>query len=131
MTEHAPTGCSLEITGRPATWTVRVVGELDHDTSDDLVDTVVAHLRSRPRPRVVRLDFSGLTWIDSSGLSALLMIHRYTSSLGADLCLDNRPAVLDHRLLLTDILGHLTRPVPPADGREAGADGGATRAGVT
>ncbi|MFJ7147218.1 STAS domain-containing protein [Streptomyces sp. NPDC100445] len=116
---------------RPATWTVRVVGELDHDTSDDLVDTVVAHLRSHPRPRVVHPDFSGPTWIDSSGLSALLMIRRYTSSLGAGLCLDNRPAVLDHRLLLTDILGHLTRPVTPADDREAGADGDATRAGAT
>ncbi|MFF9091358.1 STAS domain-containing protein [Streptomyces sp. NPDC014991] len=115
MTEHAPTELSLEITGRPAVWTVHIAGELEYDTSDDLVDTVVGHLRRHPRPSVVRLDFRGLTWIDSSGLSALLMVHRYTSSLGADLRLDNRPGFLDHRLELTDILEHLTRPLPPAD----------------
>ncbi|MFB0617689.1 STAS domain-containing protein [Streptomyces sp. AGS-58] len=131
MTEHAAPAFSLEATAEPAVWTVHVTGELEYATSDDLVDAVVGHLQRHPRPRVVRLDFRGLTWIDSSGLSALLMVHRYTSSLGADLCLDNRPDFLDHRLRLTDILDHLTRPVTPADARGAGADGDATRAGAT
>ncbi|MEV6117474.1 STAS domain-containing protein [Streptomyces sp. NPDC052109] len=110
---------------------MHIAGELDYDTSDELVETVVRHLRHRPYTSEVRLDFTALTWIDSSGVAALLMIHRTTSALGAVLRLDNRPGFLDHRLRLTDVLGHLTGPVIPAEppGREA--DGDTTRAGAT
>ncbi|MEU6772275.1 STAS domain-containing protein [Streptomyces sp. NPDC046759] len=131
MTEHRPVEFDVEITGEPSRWTVHIAGELDYDTSDDLVDTVVRHLRRHPEPGRIRLDFRSLTWIDSSGLSALLMIHRRTSALGADLCLDNRPDFLDQRLRLTDILGYLTRPAAAADARGTETEGDATTAGAT
>ncbi|MEU6478095.1 STAS domain-containing protein [Streptomyces sp. NPDC047017] len=110
MNAHPPGEFSLTVTREASALTVRLAGELDYDTGDELVATVVAHLGGRPHPREVRLDFGGLTWIDSSGLAALLMAHRHISAAGADLHLDHRPDFLDRRLRRTDILGHLTEP---------------------
>ncbi|SED99589.1 anti-anti-sigma factor [Streptomyces misionensis] len=131
MTGYFPAEFSVEITEHPAGCTVRIAGELDYDTSDELVETVVRHLRGRRHTGEVRLDFGGLTWIDSSGLSALLMIHRTTSALGAALRLDNRPGFLDHRLRLTDILDHLTGPVRAGGLPGSEGEGDHTRAGVS
>ncbi|MGQ4420594.1 STAS domain-containing protein [Streptomyces sp. SAS_269] len=127
MTQHSVTDFSLTTVSAPSTLTVRVAGELDYDTSDEMVDTVVARLAGPPAPRHVRLDFTGLTWIDSIGLSALLMIHRHTRAVGAALHLDNRPDVLERMLRHTNVLGHLTGPVaagepgPPKEGGVTGA----------
>ncbi|WP_225850408.1 STAS domain-containing protein [Streptomyces sp. HPF1205] len=114
MTEQPPTAFTLAVSREGATLTVRVNGDLDFGTSDDLTETVDEQLAAGPPPRDVRLDFSGLTWIDSSGLSALLTVHRRTGAVGATLHLDNRPEVLRRMLDLTDVLGYLT--APPAGG---------------
>ncbi|WP_190016842.1 STAS domain-containing protein [Streptomyces lucensis] len=113
------------------TLTFHVTGELDYDTSGDLVHCVVEHIDRHPGPREVRLDFRALTWIDSSGLSALLMIHRRAGAAGAELRLDNRPGFLDDRLRLTNVLEHLIGCAQPLDAGTPEADGDATRAGVT
>lgn len=119
MTASPPAEFTLVVRREPAVLTVRVNGELDYDTSDDLVDEVIGHLAAdQDPPREVRLDFGALTWIDSSGLSALLMIHRRTSALGAALRLDHRPEFLERLLRITNVLDHLTAP---ATGREPSA----------
>ncbi|MCS0603044.1 STAS domain-containing protein [Streptomyces sp. LP11] len=110
MTSLSPAEFALSFFREPATLTVRVCGELDYDTSEDLVDAVVARLEEGPPPREVRLDFGALTWIDSSGLAALLMIHRRTDSAGAVLRLENRPGFLERLLHVTNVLEHLTAP---------------------
>ncbi len=58
----------------------------------------------------MRMDLRDPSWIDSSGLSALLMIHRRTSAVGPTLRLDHRPDFLDRLLRLTDVMDHLTAP---------------------
>ncbi|MFE3638247.1 STAS domain-containing protein [Streptomyces cellostaticus] len=127
MTQHPATEFSLTTVSAPSTLIVRVAGELDYDTSDELVDTVAAGLARAPAPRHVRLDFAALTWIDSMGLSALLMVHRHTRAAGAALYLDNRPDVLERMLGHTNVLDHLTAPVtqdapgPPKEGDVTGA----------
>jgi anti-anti-sigma factor len=127
---------ALAISRENAVLTVRVSGELDYDTSDDLTEEVAAHLTAAQPPiHDVRMDFTGLTWIDSSGLSALLSVHRRARALGATLHLDNRPGVLERMLRLTDVLGYLTAAptvssagVPRPAARE---DDGLTGAGAT
>ncbi|MGW4560933.1 STAS domain-containing protein [Streptomyces sp. NPDC004561] len=132
MTDLSPAEFAVDCVREPDTLTVRVGGELDYDTSDDLLDAVTGHLTGEQEPwRDVRLDFSELTWIDSSGLAALLMIHRRTSALGATLHLDNRPDVLERMLHITNVLGHLTAPVTPGRTRTAEPDEGIRGAGVT
>ncbi|MFF8288919.1 STAS domain-containing protein [Streptomyces sp. NPDC016309] len=117
MTSHRPFG--IDIDHRSGTLTFRVSGDLDYDTSGDLLHAVVERLAQHPPPHVVRLDFARLTWIDSMGLSTLLMAHRHATAVGAVLRLDNRPEVLDRMLTLTQTLEHLT----VAGGRDP--DGGA------
>ncbi|MFG2606455.1 STAS domain-containing protein [Streptomyces sp. NPDC048514] len=129
------------MTSEPTTLTVYVAGELDYDTGDDLVATFADHLGRHPGPREVRLDFRHLTWIDSAGLAALLMIHRRAGAVGAGLRLDNRPGFLDARLRLTHVFEHLVGPgdFSGTGGRSGrfsdtgapGADGDVTRLGVT
>ncbi|MFI8171517.1 STAS domain-containing protein [Streptomyces sp. NPDC085931] len=113
----------------PPTLTVRVAGELDFDTCGEFVDAVVGALSGATGLRDVRLDFRDLAWIDSSGLSALLMIHRHTRAAGTILHLDHRPGFLDRVLELTDVLEHLTAPAARADTGERDDD--VTEAGAT
>ncbi|MEU1687540.1 STAS domain-containing protein [Micromonospora sp. NPDC005707] len=53
---------------------LRLTGELDFDTAPELV-SVAAELR-RDGCRELLLDFAGVGLCDSSGLSALVLIHR-------------------------------------------------------
>ncbi|MFE0508832.1 STAS domain-containing protein [Streptomyces sp. NPDC058964] len=132
MTTLPPSEFTLVVRREPTTLTVHVGGELDYDTSDDLVDAVTENLTGdQTPPRAVHLDFSALTWIDSSGLSALLMVHRRTSTLGATLHLDNRPDVLERMLRLTNVLDHLTGPATAREASGSEGSGGVTGAGTS
>ncbi|MDO0929289.1 STAS domain-containing protein [Streptomyces sp. TG1A-8] len=127
MTAQPINEFALRLVGEPTALTVHITGEVGYDTGDDLVHAVVDHLGGHPGLHEVRLDFRDLTWIDSSGLSALLLVHRRTSAAGAALRLDHLPGFLQHRLRLTGVLDHLTAPVAPARGE----DEDARRAGAT
>ncbi|MFE3323716.1 STAS domain-containing protein [Streptomyces sp. NPDC059176] len=70
---------------------VRVAGDLDHDTSDELVGLVEVLLLGEPRPTAVRIDFGRLGTLDSMGLAALLMVRRLTRTAGVAVFLDQRP----------------------------------------
>ncbi|MEV0977618.1 STAS domain-containing protein [Streptomyces sp. NPDC049915] len=108
MTQLPPTALRLTVADRAHELTVDVEGELCLDTVDRLVDTVSENLTRRPDVRVVRLNCARLSWIDSAGLSALLMAHRRVSAAGCILRLDERPALLERMLRQTGTLGHLT-----------------------
>lgn len=52
---------------------VALDGEIDHNSSSELRDTLVSLLRRTPRTVV---DFSGVTFMDSSGINALIAAHQ-------------------------------------------------------
>lgn len=132
MTSLPPsTEFTVTVLHEPGTLTVRVAGELDYDTSDDLVHGVVERLTPRARLRDVHLDFRLLTWIDSTGLAALLMIHRRTEAVGATLHLDNRPEAMDRMLRITNVLDHLTAPVRREEVPESEQDDDTVGTGAT
>ncbi|MFE3113910.1 STAS domain-containing protein [Kitasatospora indigofera] len=112
----------IDIDSQAGALVVRITGELDYDTSPDLLDAIATYLVRRPPPSEVRLDFAGLTWIDSTGLSTLLMVHRNTTAAGTALHLDNRPDVLERVLNLTQTLEHLTGPAAQDVDAEAVSD---------
>ncbi|MDF3301530.1 STAS domain-containing protein [Streptomyces tropicalis] len=110
----------------PTALTVHVSGDLDYDTSEELVELVTRHL-TRVGPagewEDLRLDFAELTWLDSMGLSALLMIRRRTGAARVTLHLDNRPDFLDRMLDVTNTYDHLTEAARRQDDvSEAGAN---------
>ncbi|RKE17376.1 STAS domain-containing protein [Streptomyces sp. TLI_171] len=89
------------------TVTVRVDGELDHETCADLLRAVAEQLAARPGARMVRVDCRGMSLCDSMGLSALLQLRRDADAAGRRLVLDRRPAHLDRLLHLTGTAAYL------------------------
>ncbi|AKZ54889.1 Putative anti-sigma factor antagonist (modular protein) [Streptomyces ambofaciens ATCC 23877] len=100
---------------------LRLSGDLDYDSADELLAAARDRLALEPVPRVVRLDCARLTTCDSMGLATLLMIERIASDTGAALRLDGRPDFLRRLLEVTGTLDQFA-PAPPAES-PASADG--------
>lgn len=77
-----------------------LTGEIDMATAGDLRTATDQSLRNAPE-RIV-LDFSGVTFCDSQGLSTLISLHRDVSAAGSRLVLTN---VGDFMARLLEITG--------------------------
>jgi anti-anti-sigma factor len=97
---------SLTITTTARSACVRIVGDLDYLTVDEVVDTATQLLVERVDLANLHLDFSGLTFLDSSALSGLALIRRRASQAGVRLHLDHRPPILERVLHVTGLFGH-------------------------
>ncbi len=74
----------LELTRQEDELTARLVGELDHHGAGEVrerIDTAILQQRCRR----LALDFSGLTFMDSSGIGLIMGRYRLMCSLGGDL----------------------------------------------
>ncbi|MFD3325011.1 STAS domain-containing protein [Streptomyces sp. NPDC058701] len=111
MTSLPPSPLRLTYLDTQDTVHVELRGDLDHHCADVLLDAVTRILAERTRLRDLRLHCAGLTAVDSTGLSTLLMIRRCTGAAGVGLHLDERTARLDRLLRLTGTLDHLIGPV--------------------
>lgn len=87
---------------------IHVAGDLAYGHTAPLVDAVSELLSTDARVTDLHLDFAQLEFLDSTGLSALLVIHREVTRSGLKLHLDNRPRQLDRVLEITGLLEHLT-----------------------
>ncbi|GHI84931.1 STAS domain-containing protein [Streptomyces xanthophaeus] len=116
MTLLPPTPLRLTHREDPDSARFELHGDLDHYWADILLEAVEAVLAGHTGLHEVRLHCAGLTAVDSSGLSALLMIRRRTSAAGVRLYVEERPLRLERLLELTGTLEYLTAP-------EAGAQG--------
>ncbi|GAA2274891.1 hypothetical protein GCM10010145_51390 [Streptomyces ruber] len=104
---------------------LRLFGELDRDTVQDLCDRVVDVVVGGGRSSVV-LDVSSITWCDNASLFTLLGIHSALQCTGGGLTLVSVGSpvgrALDrtglHRRLSVDSRGHSRplRPGPPRPG---------------
>ncbi|MET7744534.1 STAS domain-containing protein [Streptomyces sp. NPDC005385] len=122
MTTSRPPSFTLTVEGGVTDLVVRVDGDLDHETCDELRSTVEQNLTVRHsaggRLLDLHLVFAGLRGIDSMGLSALLMIRRGTDAARVRLHLDERPPHLERLLEITGTLDHLTAPCRVKDGEQ-------------
>ena len=98
-------------TTAPQSVSVRIAGDLDYETIDDLVDVASRLLTQQNELSDLHLDFSETTFLDSAALSGLLLLHRHTTQAGIDLHLDRRPPFLDRVLQVTGLFSHFV----PAD----------------
>ncbi|MFE2375596.1 STAS domain-containing protein [Streptomyces sp. NPDC059398] len=101
MTTPARPYFTLTVEAGPGTALVRIAGDLDYDTSDELTERAHALLAAEPTPRELHLDCAQLRMCDSMGLSTLLMLHRGTSARGITLHLDAVPPFLERMLDIT------------------------------
>jgi anti-anti-sigma factor len=81
---------------------LRLVGEVDLAVKDDLIERVRASLGQAER---VELDFDSVTFIDSSGLGALVLLRKEAGSEGKELVLVNVGPATDHLLEITGLHG--------------------------
>ncbi|MET9255493.1 STAS domain-containing protein [Streptomyces sp. NPDC048182] len=93
---------------------LRLAGDLDYDSAQDLLESARGRLGARPAPSALRLDCAGLTLCDSMGLATLLMVHRLATEAGAVLRLEECPGFLARLLELTGTLDHFMHTPPAA-----------------
>ncbi|MFI0242160.1 STAS domain-containing protein [Streptomyces sp. NPDC016845] len=87
--------------------TLTVEGALDYDTSGYFTDHVGRALMDHSGIRVLRLDCSALSGVDSMGLSTLLGLRRRLDTSGASLRIVERSARLDRLLTITGTFDYL------------------------
>jgi anti-anti-sigma factor len=112
--------CSADPAEPPAA-RLRLSGELDYDSAEELVTAVERLLGADHRVAELRLDCAGLTGCDSSGLAALLQVHRAATAHGVRLRLEHRPAALERLLGVTGTHDHLTGGTAPGGASDADA----------
>lgn len=101
---------------------VSITGELDYHTAPAFQEAVLPLLRDG---RAVTADLNGVTFIDSSGLGALINARRHAERLGAAFLLAAVPPTLAVRLEHTGLNRYLSVIDPGLEqGGEAGTDEG-------
>jgi anti-sigma B factor antagonist len=93
---------------------IAVSGEVDVATAAELRDAVLAALVNS-RPSVIVLDFGLVTFIDSTGIGALVAGHKAAAVGGAQLRLENLSSFAHRQLWITGLLGLFGYPAPSAD----------------
>lgn len=102
----------LEIVKGPSPRSLALVGELDASTADRLAEALAAQ---HEEPGDVRLDLSGLAFLDSVGLSALIATARRLGD-GDHLVLVSPQETVRRTLQLSGVAGALPSLVVEEDG---------------
>jgi anti-anti-sigma factor len=79
-----------------------VTGDVDLATAHELV-AAADGLASSGGARLLRLDLAGVTFLDSTGISALLEIRRAAARSGADVVVVGRSPIVDRVFSLAGI----------------------------
>lgn len=98
---------------------LQISGDLDFVGAPALLDTVSALMSRHDELRHLHIDFANLTFCDSAGLSALVIVHRRCSESRVRLHLDHKTGQLDRILTVTGLADHFTA----AHGAGSGAKG--------
>jgi anti-anti-sigma factor len=86
--------------------TIRVHGDVDMAVSDQLVDTITCVARELV-DRTLVVDMAWLTFLDSSGISALIRARKALEAQGKELVLHNVPASVRRTLGVAGVVEYL------------------------
>lgn len=105
-------------TSWPPTNRVSVVGEVDLATAPLLRDRLHTALRDQS-PAVLVVDLAGVTFLDCTGIGALISAHNAALQAGCQLRITDPQPIVRRVLEVTGSLGILTAPIeqpqhPPA-----------------
>jgi anti-sigma B factor antagonist len=96
-------GCEVSSSDREAAW-IRLTGEVDLGCSAQLKQTLREAVATR---RLVVVDLSGLAFMDSSGVHAMIDADNRARLRGSKLVLIRGPAQIDRLFELVGISDHL------------------------
>ncbi len=77
-------------------------GEIDHHGARELREEIDAAVQ-RTKPRLLTLDFSGVQFMDSSGVGLIMGRYRMMSEWGGEVCVANLPPRLEKLVSLAGI----------------------------
>jgi anti-sigma B factor antagonist len=108
----------LRTTATTARAELAVTGDIDLDNADELVESALDCLHE-PISLIV-IDLAGVTFMDSTGLTALVKIHNAAEQLNTRLQLSGVPERIQNLLRITGldaVLGHVQEPPNGSDQR--------------
>jgi anti-anti-sigma factor len=103
MTALPDPSFTLAVESGPGTAHLRLAGDLDHDTGDELLRQSDLCLAAHADLKDLHLDCAELRSCDSLGISTFLAIHRRTTARGIRLHLDGAPPFLERILTVTGV----------------------------
>jgi anti-anti-sigma factor len=103
---------TYEVTTAGSVVEVRFVGELDYAVVPDVLDRLTAVVLGDPRPDRVVVDLSELSFLDSTGIHALVTARRIASQHGVEMNLVNPGGMVRRALEITGVIQRLTDPPP-------------------
>ncbi|OUP78706.1 hypothetical protein B5F08_06415 [Anaeromassilibacillus sp. An172] len=92
----------MEITYENDVMTAYLKGEIDHHSAAPIRSEIDGKSESL-RPKILRLDFSGVKFMDSSGIGLIMGRYRQISLLGGSLEVVNIPKSLDRIISLSGV----------------------------
>lgn len=109
MTEppSSPTGLDVDVEQREGGCRVRVAGELDAATANDLESALA---EAAATGDLIEVDLGGVTFIDSSGLRALLVSQQSAADAGGALVIGAMTPAVDRLLDLTGLRETFAKP---------------------
>jgi anti-anti-sigma factor len=94
----------------PSTVRVAVVGEVDLATAHLLRDRLLGVLREQA-PAVLDVDLAGVTFLDCTGISALVAVRNAAMNTGRQVRVTHPQPIVRRVLDVTGLLGPLTAPI--------------------
>ncbi len=82
--------------------TVCLTGEIDHHSARAMRESIDAAIQMK-KPSVLRLDFSGVTFMDSSGIGLIMGRYRLMALYGGIVRVINVPEELERMMLLSGL----------------------------
>lgn len=82
--------------------TVYLSGEIDHHSAREMRESIDAFVQTH-NPQMMKLDFSGVTFMDSSGIGLVIGRYRTMALLGGKLTVVNIPPHLQRIFNLSGI----------------------------
>jgi anti-sigma B factor antagonist len=101
-----------DIITQAGTTTVRLFGEIDLRWSAELVNVLTGTVRDN-RPAHLVLDLHHVSFIDSTGIAALVAASKIATGQGCVLTINHPQGMVQTVLDTAGVLGTLTKPPPP------------------
>lgn len=107
---YAPTDFDLAAAINGDVARVVISGELDSSSAPRLISMV--HDLASPPVRGIELDCEGVTFLDSSGVRALIVTRKAAAQMGVDLVLVQSSTPVTRVIEMTGLVGLLTGAQP-------------------
>lgn len=102
-------GTTYEIENTATAVLIRIVGEIDLSASDDVRKWIVEAIPREPA-RVLEVDLSAVTFLDSTGIRALVLGQQAANREGVTMRVTNPRGRVEAVLKITGVYEMLTQP---------------------